>query len=1091
MNDDSKTKDFGADQKNDPPASWVREKLQDAAPFIAPAMAALLVSGLFCVYYFVYVRAQRDYLTNRNFRFLAVLGDQIEGNIANHGSVLRYFVDQMDPLDSGLDHRREKSRRLLEQHRQENQQDIGDSDQELREDYMRYLAPHLHLDEKVQTDGAKSGITKLRVNRHNGRWQLTVIAWGKQRKYSGTVSFKELLQPFIGSLPFDDVLLSSEDGSIIYQEAKTGPQFANLAELLQAETPDKKAGDEKVPEAKKATPSKDTPSPIQIEANQEWQKRPNHLKEVRVADTSYKLFLQPVLIDVLNETAIGDEKVGADSSEKAQEWVLCGLVSSSKLEWQSLAISYRVVIWATVGFLLIGLSAPLLKLLFLNKRERLTLRECAVAGISLVLLTGLMTFAALQGIYFHFLGDPDDGKKQLVLISQDLAAGIHQELGGMLGQLTTFCQHPLLIGMDGEPGGKHEPGDLEQSDKKEVYELNVVNRVVKQIHPSSYPNFASVFWTDDDGDQIIKWSTDKWATPMINIAQLDQFKNLQDLNLPDHPLFHLDASPSLGFHFDSARAPNKVDYFAAMGMRTNHCILNLDKVEPKVPNDIQDGLVFLVAKPFSLIDPVLPSGYGFALVDASGKVLFHSDKTRNTRENFLEESDFNQQLYSFVFGDSDSEPLEIKYLGQDYLVRVTKIPHLQGARWSLIVYRDLNHLRTLNLQTMTISSTLFLILVSGPVLLAAFLFVVHRPQYISERFWPHEGRFPMYVYQTAVGVIFSALLLYLGLTGRLEERVCSCAVLAYSALLLIYWCFRLPAERNDKNDSSEPGARPQMILPALFTGLFAVIAISIIYANRFGRLAVTLPVIAGCGVALLDTPQKALTGRLKAWFYHNNRVPSCRIFHTLSAASLLLLFGVVTPIVLFHLSLQLERRLQVKLTQEREAADLQHRQALNQLQVKEAAGREGTDWQRTQAENQMPCDAAKKSGLADRSQWDFTNSHIPQCDTAGAQANDKFYKAWFRDLISYVQHDFNRVAAEIQAMNSGGPLPDPAMPNYWESELVSAGLVILIATWILWAAGDKLFLHSVVPLHAWRGGRFSEHHKPKVRTVAGGGGVDA
>jgi hypothetical protein len=104
---------------------------------------------------------------------------------------LAVFRGPDGPLDPDLDHRRKKTTRLLELHKLENQQDAEDSDQELREDYMRYLAPHLRLDEKEQTNDAKSGTTKLRVQRHNGQWQLMVTAarWATER-----------LLPLIGSI---------------------------------------------------------------------------------------------------------------------------------------------------------------------------------------------------------------------------------------------------------------------------------------------------------------------------------------------------------------------------------------------------------------------------------------------------------------------------------------------------------------------------------------------------------------------------------------------------------------------------------------------------------------------------------------------------------------------------------------------------------------------------------------------------------------------------------------------------------------------------------------------------------------------------
>src|ERR1022692_4462094 len=102
----------------------------------------------------------------------------------------------------------------------------------------------------------------------------------------------------------------------------------------------------------------------------------------------------------------------------------------------------------------------------------------------------------------------------------------------------------------------------------------------------------------------------------------------------------------------------------------------------------------------SLIDPVLPIGYGFALVDQRGRVLFHSDHTRNNRENFLEETDNNRELAAAIYGKAHPNTFALKYLGRDFRVTVTSIQGVTRAPWALIVFRGLRHAQTVNLETM-------------------------------------------------------------------------------------------------------------------------------------------------------------------------------------------------------------------------------------------------------------------------------------------------------------------------------------------------------------------------------------------------------
>ena len=53
---------------------------------------------------------------------------------------------------------------------------------------------------------------------------------------------------------------------------------------------------------------------------------------------------------------------------------------------------------------------------------------------------------------------------------------------------------------------------------------------------------------------------------------------------------------------------------------------------------------------------MLPPGFEFAVIDHTGKVLFHSDRQRNVSENFFEETDDNRRLRAQVAAHS-AEPV--------------------------------------------------------------------------------------------------------------------------------------------------------------------------------------------------------------------------------------------------------------------------------------------------------------------------------------------------------------------------------------------------------------------------------------------------
>ena len=188
---------------------------------------------------------------------------------------------------------------------------------------------------------------------------------------------------------------------------------------------------------------------------------------------------------------------------------------------------------------------------------------------------------------------------------------------------------------------------------------------------------------------------------------------------------------------------------------------------------------------------MLPFGYGFALIEQTGAVLFHFDKTRNMRENFLQESDWNRELSAAAFGHSTQGSLHIRYLGKDYRARVVPIGGLSQAPWSLIVYRDLTSVRTLDLQSMTMASTLLLLFLAGPFLFIAVWCLIYRPRFAPECVWPNQARMATYVYQIALYAVLIVVFVFLGFRFSAEETVIASAAVPYTALLLTFWCFRL------------------------------------------------------------------------------------------------------------------------------------------------------------------------------------------------------------------------------------------------------------------------------------------------------------
>ncbi len=1078
-----------------------------ATSWVIPAITALVLASAFCIYYFVYVAAQREYLANRNFRSLAVLGDQIQTLVSVHGSILEFSADLAEPERKTTTHRNKQNlSQFLVVRSEDKKMDAEERNKETQKDYLKYLAPNFELMERPVAAPEKpaKAESRLEVQRRNGRWELVLTAQrhpGAKKDYSGSLGLDDMLKPLVASLPFDDILLVSEKGIICYQSNRAGPQFTTLTALLQAqpdagETKPASSGGEAHGESGAGSADRVTSAAstsVNQNADQTWRSKSKHLTDVTLAGTRYKLFLQPVLVDVFSDEP--------DANEPAREWVLCGLRSSKALQWEALSISSTSIIAFTALFLAVCMSGPLLKVLFMNQRERLRLRELGVLGIFLILLTSVFTLSGLEAV-----GVPlnDDTEKQLKDLGDKMSANIHAELQDMRDQLMNWCKtkelnDDLALAKDKEiirnTPDRDEEKDVDKPTTTATANLPAITPVAEK-----YPYLNNAFWTDDDGHQVVKWSTSGYLTPMIDVSPLRIYSH------PKSTYLNGKVPP---FHFDSLVPPNKFEYLAALTISTRDCLSG--KVPPDIRGDISGGSAFLTAQPFSLIDPILPLGYGFALLDETGSVLFHSDKTRNLHENFLQESDWSRQLYAASFGHSTERSLPVKYLGKDYEARVIPVKGVSQAPWSLIVYRDLSSVRTLNLQAMTMTTTLLLGILALPVVIVAIWCAIRQPRFAPEWLWPHAGRMGAYVRQSAVYSLLIILFLFLGFAGSSEQNMIACVVVPYAALLLTVWCLR--ANQPTANKSGRGWSWLQSgtaMLSLLGTIVFLAAASWLGAHSQLFKYLFGMAVIAA--LPLLQQPRHFLAMTWKRSFHAgegpgHSAMPAesasyaWRKYYVLSLILLLLLVGVLTPMALFRVTLNVERRLATK------KAQLHLASALGQRLI---SVRERCDKGEL---GQPTCDEFKneKSTIWPRIVLDpmFPSDGMLLVRTHSAPEVRELYTGWLQKLVYALHYDYNKEAAEMSGviLDRFTPKPGSDFPDWaWENDgpdptlrwhgihllkpgssdveddllieahgptssmahgfaaaAVAAGVILAIGL-ILWMLVRKIFLFNVVPL---------------------------
>jgi hypothetical protein len=184
--------------------------------------------------------------------------------------------------------------------------------------------------------------------------------------------------------------------------------------------------------------------------------------------------------------------------------------------------------------------------------------------------------------------------------------------------------------------------------------------------PWEYPFFESAFFVDENGQQQWKFETSGTASNKVNVAERDYFKTIAGgrgwsattfCNGGDRCTFE----PVLSWTVGEPRA----------------VLAKTARVGAQSPGRSQPPVAAISILMRSLINPVLPPGFAFAVVDPTGKVLFHSDRQRILNENFFVETDNNRRLRAKVYAHS-AEPLNISYWGSEYraFLKPMKLPDL-------------------------------------------------------------------------------------------------------------------------------------------------------------------------------------------------------------------------------------------------------------------------------------------------------------------------------------------------------------------------------------------------------------------------------
>jgi hypothetical protein len=687
-----------------------------------PLIIILGAMGLFSLYYFFYVSWQRSYATDRAFRLLTVVGDQLATRHANLRNIFAASLVSSDP-----------------------------------EDYLK---------EVLKDDISNIHTTCSTCTKRDGELTLRLIetptrSFSLEAMFhpvrgnkasscfiSGDVDLNtDLCRRFrnVTEEYFDDILIATSAGEVLFQKNTSGLRITDLNALLPP-----KAADGKTPKADEPEPNKPGLTRVKPATAFRDASQFSNVIGVRLAGADYKLYLQPVRLNI------------ADKDGQNLKPIVCGLWRSDRLQSEVVSIPHSVLIWGTLLVLAIfALGWPLLKVAYMSPSERLRRRHVFYLLCSALFATTMLTLMVLN--FSYIFREDEESKEQLVALADRIESNVKGELKRTVDFLDALGNDDYL----------HQ--EFRKTTDNNWTGKNVLGSSFFGKHPAgSYPYFDNIFWVDKNGEQQFKLTVKPRATPRTPVATEAWFRDVRDG-------LHLSALPDdpRRYRFDSVYSQNTGEFFVVLA-RPYATPKDWKDVPPKYFRDLTAEVV--VTKFLSLVDPVMPPGFGYAVVDHDGLVHFHSSAARNKVENFFKECNQDPALRAAVLQGAGGS-MDVNYLGKQQEMLVRPMPYLGEPASSLIVFRDGNHFTTVNVACMLVFA-LLAGLFSLPFGVALAIYVFRRGDYPLSGLWPGAAEVPKYVNLVVASACMTAAYAMQFQSMKMDANLV--AVLTMTAAVLVF-----------------------------------------------------------------------------------------------------------------------------------------------------------------------------------------------------------------------------------------------------------------------------------------------------------------
>jgi len=626
--------------------------------------------GPFLVYYLFYVQAREDALIGRYYAHLTNITDRTEARFNSVSQVIESACDDVARFPVQI-----------------NQSDLGLSFEAANIDKVQ---PGCNAVESVASERLATFISQRQL--------LFSIAGnnntGTGRPDIGALSIGVNPRVLVGNIDpanrFHDIFIFDSHGNVVFQKHPENGRIDNFDSLRNRELSDSNGGliDDPLADLRTDLFGRQflrMSQPLQLDFR----------SSVRAASETSED----------SEAGEGRTEEGVDQEARAAAWQVVGLIEMSEFNSEKGQFHPDTVVWIGLAVALVILLTPILKLGSLGSLQPFKKMDVFLLIAAFFTLTALSSLLVLQ---VHTRSGLDKFMEdRLGAIATEMSRDLELEIASVLRELDD-----IALAMRKNVTEKSIATNVDYCSK----EITIPNTTrgnllqpdsaLEKYLPNSYPYFKQAYLIDGDGCQMIKWSTQPKPSNRINVKDREYFKRSKPIrgvdelellqikdarsNPPGHN-FSMEFITSRTTGEKSIALSKPVQY----GGETDTCLT--DSKNPCVA-----AMTIVTLRTF---EAVLPYGFGFALVDGKGKILFHHEGIANTELNLANELGDDSELQAALYGQKEADfpadyqggvhhfkimPLNILdsnlFLATFHTSDITVLPTLESAGVAMIVW---------------------------------------------------------------------------------------------------------------------------------------------------------------------------------------------------------------------------------------------------------------------------------------------------------------------------------------------------------------------------------------------------------------------